>query len=163
MAREIYSFDSGEIAIAAATRKVILGIHCPNSYYVRALIKSFNISANGIVAAGKPVYCRFCVASQALASGTAVSPGVRSLLGMNFVTAGSPSVQNFCEGKHSPTLPTTNVRVIKSFEIHPNGGAFGWQFPRGEEPECVGTSLCYWIDAIGDTVLSLAASIDVEE
>lgn len=164
MARTIFTWSSGEIAIVGATRKGILGV-TGAANYIRALLKRTGISTNGVVAAGKPVYVRLCATPAALAAGTSLTAGKRSRPEYDAAAAiYANGAQPFCTAKQGFTVPTTNINVIREGELHPNGGLWEpYPFLTSEEPELIGSDWSIWWDALGDTALSVSAWMDVEE
>lgn len=166
MARSIFTWSSGEIALVANTRKGILGMS-GSANYVRAILKRFGMSTNGlaVAAANKPVYCRLCATPAALAAGTSLTANKRKRheydqVGGSYYNSTAP----FCSAKQGFTVPTTNVQVLREGEIHPNGGLWEpYPFDFGDEPELVNSDWSLWFDALGDTVLSVSAWADIEE
>lgn len=162
MARTILTYQSSELTLTQAVRKCVVGV--TGGYGARQTLREISLSLQGGVPAALPCLVRLCGAVGTLTGGTSLTAqkrGTQEIVNATDITPISTAKENF-------TIPGTIVNILKSEEIHPNGGSFLYQWwERMDAPDLLHASyFTYWLDVLmpgAEGVVKALGRIEIEE
>lgn len=112
---DTYTASRASVALAAATGKTVLQITTPST--IRALVREFSVSFDGVTAAAVPGLVELV---------TQTSAGTMSALTPAPVDPAAPA--SLVTAQHTATVEPTTVTVVKQWLISPYGGLAVFRF-----------------------------------
>ena len=143
---------AAEVALAAATAKVIIHVQC--SANRRAKIRAWGIYFDGVVSTGIPVHVRVCRDT------TATAPtGGTAITAHRYNPSNAETLAT--TGTTAPTGAYTEGTLGHILHVHPQSG-YERIYPPGSEPEIAGDTGWY-IEATAAAIVNAVAWVEVEE